>query len=105
MAEKSPVDEAVDDAREWVDTLGPSWVAKFDQMHAGVRRWAEEVGIDPLSYEFRASWCVSTTFLHRMAEIMDEDDHDAAEGMERMSNIVATVGLWGVVASGERSRQ
>jgi hypothetical protein len=105
VAKKSPVDRAVDDAREWATKLGPSWVAKFDQMHAGVRRWAEEVGIDPLSYEFRASWCVATTFLHRMAEIMDEDDHDAAEGMERMTNILATVGLWGIVANEAPSRR
>jgi hypothetical protein len=97
MSDRGSIDRAAEDARQWVDELGPAWVAKFDQMHTDVRRWAEQVGVDPLSYEFRAAWCVATTFLHRMASAMKEDDPTEAESMEHLANILASVGLWGAV--------
>jgi hypothetical protein len=95
VADGRTIDEAAEDARRWVSGLGPSWVARFDQMHCEVRRWAEQVGVDPASYEFRAAWCVATTFLHRMARLVGEDDPLEAEGLAHTANILATVGLWG----------
>ena len=98
MGESESVERAVEDARRWVADLGPSWVASFDQMHCDVRRWAQGVGVDPRSYEFRAAWCVATTFLHRMATALGGDDPEEAADMAQVANIVATVGLWGTVA-------
>ena len=60
MGELKSVDQAIEDARTWVGDLGPAWVASFDQMAVDVRRWAEDLRVDPLSYEFRAAWCVAT---------------------------------------------
>lgn len=95
MANARSIDRAAEEARRWVAGLGPPWVARFDQMHCEVRRWAQEVGVDPASYEFRAAWCVATTFLHRMATVMGQDDLAQAEGLAHTANILATVGLWG----------
>jgi hypothetical protein len=89
------IDQAVKDARTWVNDLGPSWIASFDQMHCEVRRWAEQVGVDPRSEQFRAAWCVATTFLHHMAKLMKEDDPQGAEDLAHAANILAAVGLWG----------
>jgi hypothetical protein len=99
VPQTEPIDRAVEDARRWVARLGPSWVATFDQMHCDVRQWAKEVGVDPRSYEFRASWCVATTFLHRMATVLQGDEPDDAAEMAHVANILATVGLWGTVAA------
>jgi hypothetical protein len=95
VADRSSVDRAVDDAHRWVTGLGPHWVARFDQMHVDVRTWAEEVGVDPRSYEFRAAWCVATTFLHRMAGLLEPDDVPDPEDMSWVANVLASVGLWG----------
>jgi hypothetical protein len=95
VADRSSVDRAVDDARRWVVELGPHWVARFDQMHVDVRTWAEEVGVDPGSYEFRAAWCVATTFLHRMAGLLEPEDAPEPDEMSWVANVLASVGLWG----------
>jgi hypothetical protein len=98
VAEAADVERAVSDAREWVRGLGPGWVARFDQMHCDVRRWAGQAGVDPRSQEFRAAWCVATTFLHRMASVIDGDDPQEADGLHRTADILAAVGLWGAVS-------
>jgi hypothetical protein len=95
LADRDSVDRAVDDAHRWVTGLGPHWVARFDQMHVDVRTWAEEIGVDPSSYEFRAAWCVATTFLHRMADLLDPDDVPDADELSWVANVLASVGLWG----------
>jgi hypothetical protein len=96
MAESNPVQEAVEHAREWVDQLGPAWVARFDQMAADVREWAVGVNVDPRSYEFKAAWCVATTFLHGMAKTADAAEEGEGEEIHRLADILATVGLWDV---------
>jgi hypothetical protein len=95
LANGRSIDRAAEDARRWVSGMGPCWVARFDQMHSEVRRWAQEVGVDPVSYEFRAVWCVATTFLHHIARLMDEDDPMEADRLAHTANILASVGLWG----------
>jgi hypothetical protein len=95
VGETRSVDRAAEDARRWVGTLGPAWVASFDQMAMDVRRWAADLDVDPLSYEFRAAWCVATTFLHRMARLMQDDDPLEADHTTWMANILGAVGLWG----------
>jgi hypothetical protein len=94
--ESNPVQEAVEHARAWVDQLGPAWVARFDQMSADVRDWAVGVNVDPRSYEFKAAWCVATTFLHGMAKSADEAADGDGEEIHRLADILATVGLWDV---------
>jgi hypothetical protein len=85
------------DAREWARDLGAHWVGTFDQMHAEIREWAGQVGVDQRSYEFRAAWCVATTFLHQLARRLQEDDEqDEAEQIAQLANVLATVGLWTV---------
>jgi hypothetical protein len=95
VADRSSVERATDDARRWVSDLGPHWVARFDQMHVDVRMWAEHVGVDPQSYEFRAAWCVATTFLHRMAKLLEPEDSPDPDDLAWIANVVASVGLWG----------
>jgi hypothetical protein len=95
VADRNAVERAADDARRWVYGLGPAWIARFDQMHADVRYWAETVGVDPSSYEFRAAWCVATTFLHRVARLLESDDEPDPEDVAWIANVLATVGLWG----------
>jgi hypothetical protein len=94
VGETQSVDRAAHDARRWVGDLGPAWVASFDQMAVDIRLWAGDLEVDPLSYEFRAAWCVAATFLHRMARIMEEDDDDAAGHMTWAANILGAAGLW-----------
>lgn len=89
------MERAAADARAWVRDLGPAWIARFDQMQCEVRAWAVKVGVDPGSTEFRAAWCVASTFLHRMAALADGDDPDGPVDLKEVANIVATVGLWG----------
>jgi hypothetical protein len=95
LADHSSVDRAIDDARQWVTGLGTHWVARFDQMHVDVRTWAQEVGVDPCSYEFRAAWCVATTFLHRMVNLLGPQDSPDPDDMSWVANVLASVGLWG----------
>ena len=92
------IDWMVEDAREWVGALGPHWVARFDQMHCDVRTWADEMGVSPHSQEFKAAWCVATTFLHRMAEALIDDDPIEADQLTTVANILASVGLWGATS-------
>jgi hypothetical protein len=99
VADVKSVDQAIADARQWVGELGPAWIASFDQMAVDVRKWAEALRIDPLSYEFRASWCVATTFLHRMARLMEDDDDLEADRVKWMANILGAAGLWGATVS------
>ncbi len=93
--ERARVDQAVADARSWGQDLGPAWQARLDQLHAQVRTWAERTGVDPGSYAFRATWCVATTLLHRMAATRDTDDLGEGATLARLADVVATVGLWG----------
>jgi hypothetical protein len=102
VADSSPVDRAIDDAHRWVGTLGPHWIARFDQMHVDVRTWAEHVGVDPHSYEFRAAWCVAATFLHRMAKLLGPEDSPDPDDIAWIANVVASVGLWGSLSEVER---
>jgi hypothetical protein len=97
VADRSSVERATDDARRWVNDLGPHWIARFDQMHVDVRTWAEHVGVDPRSYEFRAAWCVATTFLHRMTKFLDPEDSPDPDDLAWIANVVASVGLWGTL--------
>ena len=94
MAERNQVQDAVEHARAWVEGLGPGWVARFDQLAADVREWAAAVDVDPRSYEFKAAWCVATTFIHGMAKSADEDDELDGDAIHRLADILATVGLW-----------
>jgi hypothetical protein len=98
MADGNAVERAAEHARAWVEQLGPEWVARFDQMSADVREWAVQVDVDPKSYQFRAAWCVATTFLHGMAKSAEQLSVGDGEGEEihRLADIVATVGLWEV---------
>ncbi len=96
MAEGNAVERAAEHAREWVGQMGPAWVARFDQMAADVRGWAAQVGVDPASYEFKAAWCVATTFLHGMAKSAERMDGGEGEEIHRLADILATVGLWEV---------
>jgi hypothetical protein len=98
VADRSSVERATDDARRWVSDLGPQWIARFDQMHVDVRTWAEHVGVDPRSYEFRAAWCVATTFLHRMAKLLEPVDSPDPDDLAWIANVVASVGLWGTLS-------
>ncbi|MFN2590431.1 MAG: hypothetical protein ABR518_06645 [Actinomycetota bacterium] len=98
MAEGEAVQRAIEHARAWVDQLGPAWVARFDQLSADVRQWAAEVGVDPRTYEFKAAWCVATTFLHGMAKSADQASDGDGEEIHRLADILATVGLWEVPA-------
>jgi hypothetical protein len=93
------IDRAAEDARQWVNGLGPSWIARFDQMHCDVRTWAGELGVSTQSYEFKAAWCVATTFLHRMAEVLIKDDPAEADQLANAANILASVGLWGAASA------
>jgi hypothetical protein len=95
VADRSSVNKATGDAQRWVAGLGPHWIARFDQMHVDVRTWAEQVGVDPCSYEFRAAWCVATTFLHRMAKLLEPDDVPDPDDVAWIANVLASVGLWG----------
>jgi len=99
VGDMKSVDQAIEDARQWVGDLGPAWVASFDQMAVDVRKWAEDLRVDPLSYEFRASWCVATTFLHRMARLMEEEDEPESDRVKWMANILGAAGLWGAAVS------
>jgi hypothetical protein len=94
----------VDRAHEWGSDLGPFWIAVFDQFHGDVRRWAEEVGVDPLSYEFTAAWFVACRALKQVVEVMPAHP-SLVPRLNRMADIVATVGMWGVTVerSGDRS--
>lgn len=94
MGKVRSVDQAIQDARQWVSDLGPAWVASFDQMAVDVRNWAQDLQVDPVSYEFRAAWCVATTFLHRMARLMEQDDDLEADRVKWMANILGAAGLW-----------
>lgn len=98
------VDQAVDRAHDWGAELGPFWIAVFDQFHGDVRRWAEEVGVDPLSYEFRASWFVACRALKQVVEVMPAHP-SLVPRLSRMTDIVATAGMWGatVEKSGNHS--
>jgi hypothetical protein len=88
------VEQAVGRAHDWARELGPFWVAVFDQFHGDVRRWAEEVGIDPLSYEFMATWFVACRALKQVVEVMPV--HPTVQPrLNRMTDIVATAGMWG----------
>lgn len=92
-------DRAGEDARRWVTDLGPHWVARFDQMHCDVRTWADEMGVSPRTHEFRAAWCVASTFLHRMADALVEQDPREADQLAIVANILASVGLWGATSA------
>jgi hypothetical protein len=94
MADSNQVQEAVEHARAWVEQLGPAWTARFDQMAADVREWASAVNVDPRSYEFKAAWCVATTFIHGIAKTADELAEGDGEEIHRLADILATVGLW-----------
>ena len=94
MGDVRSVDQAIEDARRWVGDLGPAWIASFDQMAVDIRMWAQDLGVDPTSYEFRAAWCVATTFLHRMARLMEQDDDLEADRVKWMANILGAAGLW-----------
>ena len=94
MADSNQVQDAVEHARAWVEQLGPAWTARFDQMAADVREWATAVNVDPRSYEFKAAWCVATTFVHSMAKSADQSTEGDGEEMHRLADILATVGLW-----------
>ena len=91
----APVAHAEDEARRWVRELGPGWVARFDQMHSEVRGRAAELGLTTDSYEFKATWCVATTFLHRMARILAQEDPKEGDALASAANVLSTVGLWG----------
>ena len=93
MAESHQVQEALAHARAWVEQLGPAWIARFDQMAADVREWALAVNVDPKSYEFRAAWCVATTFIHRMAKTAELAGKGEGDEIHRLGDILATVGL------------
>ena len=101
---KGLVDQAVERAHDWGAELGPFWIAVFDQFHGDVRRWAEEVGVDPLSYEFTAAWFVACRALKQVVEVMPAHP-SLVPRLNRMADIVATVGMWGVTVerSGDRS--
>ena len=103
-AGKTLVDQAVERAHEWGQDLGPFWIAVFDQFHGDVRRWAEEVGVDPLSHEFTAAWFVACRALKEVVEVMPAHP-SLVPRLNRMADIVATAGLWGatVERSGDRS--
>lgn len=103
-AGRSLVDQAVDRAHEWGRDLGPFWIAVFDQFHGDVRRWAEEVEVDPLSYEFIAAWFVACRALKQVVEVMPAHP-SLVPRLNRMADIVATAGMWGATMerSGDRS--
>jgi hypothetical protein len=63
-------------------------------MAAEVREWAVGVNVDPRSYEFKAAWCVATTFIHQMAKTAEDVTEGDGEEMHRLADILATVGLW-----------
>ena len=98
------VDQAVGRAHEWGRELGPFWIAVFDQFHGDVRRWAEEVGVDPLSHEFTAAWFVACRALKQVVEVMPAHP-SLVPRLNRMADIVAAAGLWGATVdrSGDRS--
>jgi hypothetical protein len=98
------VDQAVDRAHDWGRELGPFWIAVFDQFHGDVRTWAEEVGVDPLSYEFAAAWYVACRALQQVVEVMPAHP-SLAPRLNRMADIVAAAGLWGATLErpGDRS--
>ena len=102
--DESVVEQAVDRAHDWGAELGPFWVAVFDQFHGDVRKWAEEVGVDPLSYEFRASWYVACRALKQVVEVMPAHP-SLIPRLHRMTDIVATAGMWGATVdqAGNRS--
>lgn len=103
-AGRSLVDQAVERAHEWGRDLGPFWIAVFDQFHGDVRRWAEEVEVDPLSYEFTAAWFVACRALKQVVEVMPAHP-SLVPRLNRMADIVATAGMWGATMerSGDRS--
>jgi hypothetical protein len=89
------IDEEAQLARAWVHQLGPAWVARFDQMHADLRQMATEANVDPDSEAFGATWCLATTFLHRIAALLAEDQPDQGETLGDAASILASVALWG----------
>jgi hypothetical protein len=88
------VDQAVERARDWGAELGPFWISVFDQFHADVRAWAEQVGVDPLSYEFKAAWYVACRALKQVVEVMPAHP-SLVPRLTRMTDIVAAAGMWG----------
>ncbi|TMK87119.1 MAG: hypothetical protein E6G44_00930 [Actinobacteria bacterium] len=88
------VDEAVERAHDWGQELGPFWIAVFDQFHGDIRRWAEEVGVDPLSDEFTAAWYVACRALKQVVEVMPAHP-SLVPRLNRMADIVAAAGMWG----------
>jgi hypothetical protein len=98
------VDQAIERAHEWGGELGPFWIAVFDQFHGDVRKWAEEVGVDPLSHEFTAAWFVACRALKQVVVVMPAHP-SLIPRLDRMADIVATAGLWGatVERSGDHS--
>jgi hypothetical protein len=92
--DESVVDQAVERARDWGAELGPFWISVFDQFHAEVRGWAEEVNVDPLSYEFRAAWYVACRALKQVVEVMPAHP-SLVPRLSRMTDIVAAAGMWG----------
>jgi hypothetical protein len=56
------------------------------------------MGVSPQSHEFKAAWCVASTFLHRIADALTEDDPIEADQLTTVANILASVGLWGAAS-------
>lgn len=103
--DESVVDEAVETTRLWVHGLGPYWVGIFDQFHAAVREWSGEVGVDPLSYEFRASWLVACRALGLVAGAGSPSTHPALQAkLDRLTAVVATAGMWGAAVAQPEQR-
>lgn len=92
--DESLVEKAVERAHDWGAELGPFWIAVFDQFHGDVRRWSEEVGVDPLSYEFRAAWYVACRALKQVVDVMPAHP-SLAPRLARMTDIVSAAGMWG----------
>jgi hypothetical protein len=92
------VEQAIGRAHDWSRELGPFWISVFDQFHGDVRRWAEEVGVDPLSYEFMAAWYVACRALTQVVEVLPT--HPSVQPrLDRMTDILATAGLWGATVA------
>ena len=92
------VEQAVGRAHDWARELGPFWISVFDQFHSDVRRWAEEVGVDPLSREFMATWYVACRALKQVVEVLPT--HPTVQPrLERMTDILATAGMWGATVA------
>jgi hypothetical protein len=103
--DESVVEEAVTRTHQWAHALGPQWVGVFDQFHADVRGWSEEVGVDPLSYEFRATWLVACRALGLVAGAGTTTTHPAIQAkLDRLTAVVATVGMWGAIVTRPEER-